>query len=52
MKLILFIMVLFLLNGCRSKQEQLEYQEGYQKKQDDAKRMFDTVPDVGYNFGT
>ncbi len=52
MKLILFIMVLFLLNGCRSKQEQLEYEGWYQKKQDDAKHMFDTVPDVNYNFGT
>jgi uncharacterized protein YceK len=53
MKLILLIMVLFLLNGCFSSyQEQLEYEGWHQKKQDEAKRMFDTVPDVSYNFGT
>jgi hypothetical protein len=46
-------MVLFLFNSCYySQQEQLQYEEWYQIKQEDAKHMFDTVPDVNYNFGT
>jgi len=49
-KSIYLIVILFLFNGCYySQQEQFQYEEWYKRKQDEAKSIFEKIPNDSYH---
>lgn len=49
MKYLLFVIILFFIVGCRSQQEQLQYEEWYKRKQDEMSSIFEKIPNDSYH---